>query len=193
VKKTPPTPQQPEHDDDLAFSDDEIAALAHSVEPVAPAAAVFDRLLASLDDDTPYLSFLSDVAALCDLARDAARAVLRGIKDPARWAPPFQAGLDLFHIDGGPRVADGICGFVRLAPDQSYPHHSHTGDEVTLVLDGTLVDSSGQTYGPGDRYDMHAGSAHSYRAGPDGLFVLVVGAAIDCGGGDVTTPDDPRA
>lgn len=50
-------------------------------------------------------------------------------------------------------------------PGAVHPRHRHLGDEVILVLQGTIADERG-TYGPGQICRSSTGSVHSERALP---------------------------
>jgi anti-sigma factor ChrR (cupin superfamily) len=55
------------------------------------------------------------------------------------------------HFDGGPACAAADCGFVRLAAGTAFPLHTHAGEEVSLIIAGSLKDRrTGRTYAPGD-------------------------------------------
>jgi putative transcriptional regulator len=180
------------HDDDL---DTELfAALVDALPREAPAASLKDRLMKSIDASPGRFGdrFADRMAALVDLARDRAQALLDAIDDAARWTSGGLPGMNLFHIDGGPRVANAIVGFVRMAPGARFPLHTHRGDEVVLILQGGYVDSDGVTHRAGEEHRMPAGSSHGFTAAP-GPDLLYLGVALD--GFDVgeehVGPDSP--
>ncbi|MDX2087418.1 MAG: cupin domain-containing protein [Kofleriaceae bacterium] len=143
----------------LAF---ELAALQAATEtlvtPLAPPPDVHARLLASIGGGR-FEKLSSRVASLFDVTVERARELLGLIERPASWEQPLP-GLGLVHFDGGPAYAAADCGFVRLAPGTAFPHHAHQGEEVSLILAGTLRDHTGRTYGPGDELAQPAGSEH---------------------------------
>ena len=55
-------------------------------------------------------------------------------------------GMDLFHIQGGPAVADAVNGFVRLAAGLHFPPHTHVGNEKVFVLEGAARVIIGQFF-----------------------------------------------
>lgn len=131
----------------------ELATYQHAAEgmvaPIAPPPEVHARLLASIGGG-PFERFSTRMASLFDVTVERARELLGLIERPASWevAGP---GLGLVHFDGGPAFAAADCGFVRLAPHAAFPVHTHAGEEVSLILAGTLTDRrSGRSYGPGD-------------------------------------------
>jgi anti-sigma factor ChrR (cupin superfamily) len=91
-------------------------------------------------------------------------------------------GVDLFHITPGPAAAHADAGFVKFAPGMQFPHHSHIGDELQLILDGVLTDDAGIEYRVGDTMFRPVGTAHSFIIGPEGCILalsLVGGIVID--------------
>ena len=73
---------------------------------------------------------------------------------------------------------EGFSGiFVhRDRPHAFYPDHTHNGITAHIVLEGQItVTSDGQTatYGPGERFDVPAGSVHSAKVGPGGCLYII--------------------
>ena len=166
----------------------ELAAYQRSAEgmvaPVAPSDAVHARLLASIGGGA-FERFAQRMGSLFDVSVDRARELLGLIERPASWevAGP---GLHLVHFDGGPAAAAADCGFVRLAPNTPFPLHTHAGEEVSLILAGTLKDRrSGRTYRPGDELVESQDSEHDVVALDDEVIyaaratngIVVAGAA----------------
>lgn len=153
------------------------------VAPVAPSPAVHARLMASIGGGR-FETFSQRMAALFDVTVDRARELLGLIDRPASWevgAP----GVGLVHFDGGPAAAAADCGFVRLAPNTAFPLHTHAGEEVSLILAGTLKDRrTGRTFGPGDEIVSAEHSEHDVVAVDDEVIyaaratngILVAGA-----------------
>jgi len=133
------------------------------VAPVAPSASVHARLMASIGGGA-LERFSSRMASLFDVTVDRARELLGLIERPASWEISGP-GLELVHFEGGPAAAAADCGFVRLAPNAAFPLHTHAGEEVSLILAGTLKDRrTGRTYGPGDEIVSSEHSEHDVAA-----------------------------
>jgi hypothetical protein len=127
----------------------------------------------------------AELAELRDVAGtiDSARELLGLVERPASWGPaipdtrttaiPF---VGLVHFDGGPACATADCGFIRIEPGQSFPLHRHRGEEVVVVLAGTLRDSSGQLHHPGDECVRAAGTEHSLTVVGDEPVILAARA-----------------
>jgi putative transcriptional regulator len=134
--------------------------------PIAPSPEVHQRLIASLGGGR-FERFSNRVASLFDVSVDSARELLGLIERPASWevAGP---GVGLVHFDGGPAYAAADCGFVRLAPGAAFPVHTHAGEEVSLILAGTLLDRrTGRTHGAGDELVEAEGTEHDVIATDD--------------------------
>ncbi len=148
----------------------ELTALQRTAEnmvtPIEPSPDVHERLMASLGGGR-FEAFSGRMASLFDVTVERARELLGLIERPASWevAGP---GLTLVHFAGGPAFASADCGFVRLAPHAAFPVHTHAGEEVSLILAGTLTDRGlGRTYAPGDEVRASQGSDHDVVAGAD--------------------------
>jgi hypothetical protein len=150
-----------EMDDASAF-----LALAVAVPPVSAGSDARARFIAALEADR-YLPFLGELSVKFDLAEDAMRALLLRIDEPGAWvrgAPPIQGHM---NFRPGPRHAPLRGGFARLEGGLRLPQHRHTDRELTMVLEGELVDGEGRSYGPGSSIDMPPGSSHSLAVPED--------------------------
>ena len=180
------------YDDDV---DGELLADLLSATAVEPGGgALKDRLMkaaASVTSAHRYASFVERIGALTDLAKDKATDLLNALDDAARWVG---GGTEtaLFHVDGGPRLANAIVGFVRMREGAQFIEHEHVGDEVMLILQGGLV-MNGVTYRAGDEVPSKGGTSHTFVAapGPDLLYLGVIegGMKID---GHLIGPSDPN-
>ena len=84
------------------------------------------------------------------------------------------------HFTGGPAVAGADTGYVELQPGAQFPLHEHVGEEITLVLAGTIRDPDGTTHGPGEEIVKGPGSRHVFIAAPAAL-ALLLGASVNAG------------
>jgi putative transcriptional regulator len=66
----------------------------------------------------------------------------------------------------------GRLHLFKCAPKVSLPEHGHEGSELTLVLRGTLSDSTGH-YHAGDVCDLDESIEHTPLAGSDGCICAV--------------------
>lgn len=182
--------------DDLDDLDAELLAeLVDSLAAAPPSASLKDRLMKSIESEGRFGErFAERMAVITDLARDKAKELLDAIDDAARWVEGGLLGVNLFHIDGGPRVAGAIVGFVRMAPGAVFPEHTHVGHETVLVIQGGFIDSSGAVHRAGEEVNMAAGSTHSFTAapGPDLVYLGVVRDGFDIGEAHFG-PDSPDA
>lgn len=163
-----------------------LARLADTLAPVAPDAGMRAALLARTRGPGRLHHFAESVAAMVDVSLDKARELLDRVADTTRWERELFPGMDALWVEGGPAAADCIRGFARLDAGTAFPEHEHIGDEATLVLEGVMLESGGAVVRPGETIVMRAGTAHNYRAAPDGpdlLFFVVARKAIGFPGG----------
>ena len=130
--------------------------------PIAPSPEVKARLMASIGGG-PFEKLSARLASLFDVTVDRARELLGLIERPASWITEVP-GIELVHFDGGPAFAGADCGFIRLAPGATFPPHTHLGEEVSLVITGTLQDGAGRLYQPGDELVQTEASEHHVTA-----------------------------
>lgn len=149
-------------------------ALALALPPSTPSAGLRGRLLASVAAPAGRFAPMIDrLAALIDAGAERAEALLEGLGDPGRWLPMLP-GIGLVHIEGGPAVAGADVGFVRIEAGVRFPFHRHLGDERVLVLQGEVLDDSGERARAGDLLAMPAGGAHAFRAGDAEALIYAV-------------------
>ena len=165
-----------------------------AVEPASPASELKARLMDSVRSTHRFDDLELLVAELADVPPRDAAALLLAVDTDDVWDRGAALGVDVFHFTGGPKVRDAITGFIRMSPGGTFPEHEHVGDEAVLVMTGTIADSGGTLYQPGDVARMSAGSRHSFRAvGQTRLLLMTVvqrGVIID---GQRIPPGDPRA
>ncbi len=133
--------------------------------PVAPPPDIKARLLASVGGGR-FERFTTRFAQLFDVTVDRARELLGLVERPASWEQPLP-GIGLVHFAGGPNCATADCGFIRIAPGCTFPWHTHRGEEVSIILTGTLRDRSGRLLRPGDELVQATGSQHDISAEGD--------------------------
>ena len=80
-------------------------------------------------------------------------------------------GIGLFECDVVFDNDQGRAKFYRISPGISIPSHTHTGTEVTLVLQGGFTDETGN-YGAGDIAVQEEGGEHKPVADNDGECVV---------------------
>ena len=141
---------------------------------VAPPSDVKARLLASTGGGR-FEKFADRMAKLLDVTIDRARELLGLIERPASWENPVP-GISLIHFEGGPAYAAADCGFVRIAPGCKFPWHTHRGEEVSVILSGTMRDVDGRVLGAGDELVHQQGTQHELTNGGDADVIYVVRA-----------------
>jgi putative transcriptional regulator len=132
------------------------------VPTAVPGNDVKTRLMASVGAGR-FERFAARVSSLFDVTIDRARELLGLAERGASWETPVP-GIGLVHFDGGPACATADCGFIRIAPGCTFPWHTHRGEEVSVILSGTLRDHSGRVLRPGDELVQAQGSQHDISA-----------------------------
>lgn len=149
---------------------DELDSYLSLVTPVAPAADVKARLLASVGGGR-FERFATRMTELFDVSLDRARELLALVERPASWGHPIP-GLSLIHFKGGPACATADCGFVRIAPGCKFPWHTHRGEEVNIILLGTARDADGKLLRAGDELVQQESTAHDLTAGDEEVIYV---------------------
>jgi putative transcriptional regulator len=88
--------------------------------------------------------------------------------DALRWRW-ISRGLWLRWV---PIAGSGKLHLFKGAPGVVVPEHGHHGSELTMVLRGTLADSTGE-YGVGDVCDLDESVEHTPVAGAEGCVCIV--------------------
>ena len=166
------------------------AALVRGLAPIAPAADGRDRLLRETGSGRLH-HFAERIARLIDVTVERARTLLDRAMDASAWETTVVPGLTTFWVEGGAAVAGCIRGFIKLEAGHAFPVHKHLGDEKVLVLEGVMLDSSGQVFRPGDFVPLPAGHEHAYETVGvlDLLTFAVVREGITIGEMVVRHPD----
>ncbi|MEY4577744.1 MAG: hypothetical protein RL701_2447, partial [Pseudomonadota bacterium] len=125
--------------------------LSAALDPVAPTTALRARLFADIPATGRLARYAEAVAELLDIGRQSAHELLDKLEDKTHFSLELP-GIEFFWVDGGPRVANAVRGFLRVAAGAHFPDHEHLGDEHVLVLQGSFIDSTrGLTFHAGDR------------------------------------------
>src|SRR5450432_478126 len=167
----------PESAHELTLTRQALALWAEDrVTEATPSADLRRRLLQTVAGEDRFARFarLAPYVALFrrifDLPAQAAADLLAkadGLTDWLEAAP----GVRYFHFVPGAAVGQLEAGIVRIRPGATFPRHRHRGPEVTLVLDGMLVDR-GQVYSAGRVVESATGSEHDYSAGGGRELIL---------------------
>lgn len=172
-----------------------LEALVSALEPseIAPSASLRDRLLASATLAGRFDRFSAQVAEFLDVTEARARELLDGIGRDENWTTGLVPDVFLYDIEGGPKVANAITGFIRMSADVPFPEHGHMGHEVSLIIQGSGIDNEGNVWRVGDVVEKTPDQMHGFKArpGPDLVFLVIVQDGIRLGD-MVLGPDDPR-
>jgi len=89
--------------------------------------------------------------------------------DMMQAAPDDDGPVSRFHHPGSDEELQLFE--VRLPPGTVQEAHSHTSDEIIVVMDGSLI-LGARTCHPGTSIYVPGGTLYGFRAGPDGLRFL---------------------
>lgn len=150
------------------------------------------RLMQTINNAHPLDRFCSKVARLLQISLERASTYINQLNNPQSWEMLPLPGVSLYHVEGGPNLSNAITGFVRLRRGAVFPDHEHAGVEHLLVLQGTLLNSGKDAYGPGDIFIMDEDTHHYLEAGPDEdvLYLSVIDKGIRMFGVFID-PDSP--
>lgn len=140
------------------------------ITPVTPSADVEVRLMASVGAGR-FERFSDRMASLFDVTVDRARELLALVERTASWEHPIP-GISLIHFDGGPACAAADCGFVRIAPGCTFPWHTHLGEEVNVILSGTVRDHEGKILSAGDELVQPPNTQHDLTASDEEVIYV---------------------
>jgi putative transcriptional regulator len=145
-----------------------------AMSTVAPSPDVEAQLLASIGGGR-LERFAAQMSKIFDVTVDRARELF-GITERASAWDIRLPGIGLIHFDGGPACATADCGFIRIMPGGTFPWHTHRGDELSLIVAGTLRDHDGKLYRPGDELFHPGGSSHELTVAGDEPVIFIARA-----------------
>ncbi len=193
---------------DWLLGDIEDPRIEEHLQSCASCRAEFDRLItilprvplslseqALLSKATPYARFsrfTADIADLMDVEFKKAKDWLSSIDAPTPWRQSVMPTMQLFDIEGGPKVSNAIVGFVKIEKGAGFPNHKHIGKEKMYILQGNLHDEDGSVYGPGDLIEHVAGSDHAFLAGGNVplIYLTVNQIGVEIGGNFIGPDSD---
>ena len=166
----------------------EMGARADGATAPAPAAGR-SRLMEAIDHDERFSPFLDRVAAFFDLTAAAVKTLLDAVPGTDGWEAFPVPGVELMHVNGGPRVATVDVGFVRMAPGTSFPRHRHVGLEEGVVIQGAYREDDGAVVSAGDSFANPSDSEHGFTVISDvPMIFAVVVTGVEIQGVDYQSP-----
>ena len=103
-----------------------------------------------------------------------ARRILHSRDIP--FTPYISGGREMEKLSWIPLNFDKETGtgsyLIRFAPGGESRHHTHSGGEEFLMLEGELIDDDGVVFKPGDFIHFAPGTSHSSKS-PDGCLAFV--------------------
>ena len=154
-------------------------------EPSAEAPSdLRSRLMAALPETSRFARFTGVVSQLLDIEPGRAERLLDQLDNRSLFYE-LMPGIELCWVEGGPRVANAVRGFVRVAAGLEFPEHEHHGEERVLVLQGAFRDpTQDRVFRPGEVSVMQRGTSHLHivpEDGPDLLILSVIQEGVSVG------------
>jgi anti-sigma factor ChrR (cupin superfamily) len=147
-------------DDEIAFDDDTLVALALATDAVAPGPAVRSRLLSLLVEPA-----LPEGFALC--------------RANEGWQPFPLPGIRFKVLSLDPK-RDTATLLLEASPGSRFPPHRHGGAEECFIISGDVA-TVGRRLGPGDFLHADAHTDHGELSTVGGAVVLLVVKPEDYG------------
>lgn len=130
-------------------------ALLEQLPPSSLQADAFEQLLARLDEPEQELSTSAPEA---DSNQELPTPLAQLLDKPLDELPWKRIGYGVKQLDlhlNGP----GAARLLRISPGVSVPHHTHGGNELTLILKGSYNDELGR-FCQGDVADLDGEVSH---------------------------------
>jgi anti-sigma factor ChrR (cupin superfamily) len=156
---------------ELASYFDTAAAMIGEPNPVDPPDEIRSQIIAS-SGGGKYATHAARMATLFDVPLERAHELLGLMERKHQWKPQMH-GITVVDFEGGPAVATADCGFIKIKAGCTFPHHKHRGDEMTVVLMGTIRDlMTGLLHGPGEEVSHEKDTEHEIACEGDEDAVL---------------------
>lgn len=151
-------------------------ALLDNINPVEVSDSALENILASLDELPAAAPKQVKASApnQSELPYPLSTYLDKSLDDlPWKWI-----GYGMYQVDlnfGGP----GAARLFKLAPGVSVPHHTHTGNELTLILRGSYSDEIGR-FRRGDVADLDGDVLHQpiVDTGEDCICLIATDAPL---------------
>ncbi len=149
--------------------------LALALEPETPPPEVRSRLLRSVHGAQRYLPFVGRLSRLFDVEVPRMRQLLIDAADPQSFSHAIVPGIRIIHFATGPAVVGRHAGLARVRQGFEFPTHRHLVEEVTVVLEGMLVEDDGRVHAAGDVLVRAPGSRHALSVIEPSVLATLVG------------------
>lgn len=158
--------------EELAAFEEIGSLLGAELAPIAPTQDLRERIVSSSSDVRRFGHYDQRLADHFDIPIQQARELLDGIDRPESWKPGPLPGIQMIIVQLGGKFAGSVGALVRVAPGTHFPWHRHTGEEVSLMLQGSCIDSSGEVYRAGCVTAYGPESAHDFVVEDDAPYFV---------------------
>jgi anti-sigma factor ChrR (cupin superfamily) len=160
----------PQCSEEIAAAREAWAALPATFSTRKPSEVVLERILSSI---APWKRLIEQMASMFDMAKERIQKLVDSWNDATQWETTPFPGVQLMHFQAGPACAGADTGFVRIAPGAELPMHTHLGEELSLILEGSVDLGNGRTARAGEEVRELTGTSHGLRAGEGGCVFAV--------------------
>lgn len=155
----------------------QIESLADAVNPVKPSESLKNRIFQSISVDTSFQAFIPRLQKLLKLPQEQIQKTLKHLNTyPGdNWQSLGLKGIFVHHFAGGDEHKKADCGLLVMNPGSHFPAHKHLGDELSLVLQGEIMENAKQLKTAGDWIIHTPETTHSFEVvGEKPAIVMVV-------------------
>lgn len=152
--------------------------MEHFCEPVEMDCQSLEVVLGRLDEaesTDPCAAFQEEGGNPYDLSlpKPVCRFLAERGHHPSHWKTVWP-GVRMLDLS-----KQGRACLVNMEPNASPPRHKHKEEELCLVLEGVLMDESGN-YHKGNILHIQAKTSHTQKAGPEGgcLYLTISNAPL---------------
>ena len=141
-----------------------------------------DRLLTSLDSVNRFAPYIPTIADVLGVSHGEADRLTAEIDKPDFWMPGLIPGTDMRAL---PLRKEGFgATWLRMPAGSHFPHHTHLGSEVVVVLQGNYIEGDGSKHHPGAVLKQPSDSSHGFsiaKGGPPFICLSVVENGLTIG------------
>ncbi len=134
-----------------------------------------NRLLHSAASiDERYSPFIHKLENFLGCNRQQVRDLIHLVGEPAPWHKTSVKGFEVL-TSGVNHQGNGMqISFARLKANHNVPPHTHTGDELYFVLEGTCCEANGKKRYSGVQAKHDVGTSHSFSTAPNRDLLMAV-------------------
>jgi len=165
----------PELQNELLKVQETLDLFAYAENEIKPSANLYSRILNTISTDRSTLA-IEHCVKIFDLSYKRINEILDSLNDLTQsiWQSTPIPGTQIHYFSGGPAASNLTCGLMIVKPGVIFPAHQHKGREWISVIQGSIIDNSGNQYHAGDFIVSQPGTWHSFKVNSKDSFVFAV-------------------